>query len=378
MAKSVPSLWKIAAAPALAVACLAAWAASSPAFAMDSGWITRDQQILQLQATVDRMRGQDRAGGWPAIAAGPALRMGATDPRLPALRRRLGMAADESQFDLALHRAVRAFQLSHGLPADGVVGEQTRAALNVPLATRLAEIESNLARWRQQPDAPAGRYILVNIAFMELHAVNTGQVDFATRVIVGKPTSQTPMFEAAVRGIDFSPYWNIPARIAQAEILPRARRDPAYLARNQIEPTPDRPGQWRQRPGPHNALGLIRFDLPNRYNVYLHDTPEKRLFEQPLRMFSHGCVRVQDPARLAAWLLEPAGTWTADAVQSAMADGISRRIDLPAPVPVRFVYFTVWANAEGVVEFRPDLYGLNASTIVRYASDHTAGSCAAK
>ncbi|MCC6718664.1 MAG: peptidoglycan-binding protein, partial [Acetobacteraceae bacterium] len=202
---SVLSRWIDVIVPILAVACLAAWAASSPAFATDGGWIARDQQILRLQATLDRMRGQDSAGGWPAIAAGPSLRMSAADPRVPALRRRLGAADGGSQFDLSLHRAVRAFQLSHGLPADGVVGEQTRAALNVPLAARLAEIESNLARWRQQPADPAGRYILVNIAFMELYAVNGGQVAFAARVIVGKRTSQTPLFETAVRGIDFSP-----------------------------------------------------------------------------------------------------------------------------------------------------------------------------
>jgi len=377
MIMAVTRRWMNVAAPAFLAACLAVWPAAGSALAMDGERIARDQQILRLQAAADRMRDQDAAGGWPAIAAGPALRMGATDPRVAALRRRLGAADDGSGFDLALHRAVRAFQLGNGLAADGVVGEQTRAALNVPPGARLAEIFANLARWRQQPDRPAGRHILVNIAFMELYAVNGGQVDFATRVIVGKRTSQTPLFEAVVRGIDLSPYWNIPARIARAEIMPRARRDPTYLARNQIEPAPDKPGQWRQRPGPHNALGLIRFDLPNPHNVYLHDTPEKGLFERPLRMFSHGCVRVQDPARLAAWLLEPAGGWTAESVQSAMADGVSRRVDLPTPVPVRFVYFTVWAKADGAVEFRPDIYGLNASTIIRYASGDMAGDCAA-
>lgn len=333
-------------------------------------------QIQRLQAASIQLQVQEAAGGWPELGDGPSLRVGMKDPRVTLLRRRLGLVdAGNAEFDETLRAAVRKYQQSHGLTADGVVGKSTRSELNVSLQARLAQVEVNIERWRAQTAEPVDRFVLVNIPFMELRAVRSGQVDLTARVVVGKPRSQTPVFEAEIGGLVFAPYWNIPARIARSEIFPKARRDSDYLARNQIEPVPGMPGQLRQRPGPENSLGLLKFDLPNPHDVYLHDTPAKSLFDSPIRAFSHGCVRVAAPELLATWLLEPTGRWDLDAVRAAMAEGTTRRVDLARPVPVRLVYFTVWARADGTVDFRRDIYGLDGSPVVRYATRRNLGGC---
>lgn len=312
-------------------------------------------------------------------------------PRLRALLLALGdldsarAAAheDEQRIDEQLTIAVEHFQRRHGLEPDGVLGSRTWAALTTPFAQRVHQIELTLERWRwttalQRPD------IVVNIPQFMLYALPraTGPGDelLEMPVIVGQsyPHMRTPVFAAAIQRVIFQPYWDVPPGILQRELLPLIRKNPAYLARNDmeivrgpgddavvVEPTPAAIAalargelRLRQRPGPKNALGPVKFVLPNPYNVYLHATPELRLFERSRRAFSHGCIRVSKPAALAHYVLRNApGDWSPEAIEAAMCGSQTLRVDLITPVRVLVFYGTAAATQSTGVMFFEDLYG---------------------
>lgn len=332
------------------------------------------------------------AGGWSRIAEGPSLKPGMSDPRVPALRQRLieagDLAADvvvppEAAFtyDAALEAAVRRFQWRHGLTQDGVVGAKTIAALNVPVETRIQQMLLNMERRRWMPDDLGERYVFVNMADFELKVVDGQRTIHDTRVVVGTPYHRTPVFSDLMTYIVLNPYWNITPTIARNEILPKLRKDASYLAKNNIVvlsdwsdgAVPVDPAQidWtqvsarsfpyklRQEPGEHNALGRIKFMFPNPYNIYLHDTPSRQLFQETVRSFSHGCIRVQNPVDLAAVLLGADG-WTKDKLEAAIAAGDQRVITLRKPIPVHLTYLTAWVNKDGSIHFRNDIYGRDA------------------
>jgi murein L,D-transpeptidase YcbB/YkuD len=339
----------------------------------------------RLKASFARYRAIAARGGWPEVRAGPKLVRGATDPRIPALRRRLaatgdlanGAANGGSMFDQTLDAALRRFQARHGLNPDGALGPRTLAALNVAAAQRVARIRINLERHRWIPDEVVRRAVMVNAAAFELDVVEAGRSRLSSRIIVGKCSQKTPRFATMMTGVRFNPYWRVPPGIARFEILPRLRRDPGYLARHRIRVLSDWGGRmidprtvdWkalrgmpyklRQEPGPGNALGRIRFLMPNRFNVYLHDTPAKRLFERRRRTFSHGCIRVQKPAELAAYLLRDNLGWSLNAVQKSAASRIQRRVYFVRPLPVFVGYLTAWVDETGHTQFREDVYGLD-------------------
>jgi murein L,D-transpeptidase YcbB/YkuD len=254
------------------------------------------------------------------------------------------------RFGEDLAAAVRRFQARHGLEEDGIVGPRTRAALNVPATERIEQVQVNLERRRWLPPDLGTRYVLVNIAGFFVGLYDEERLTLGMRAVVGRPYRRTPIFSDRIRYLVFNPSWGIPARIAQDEILPRGH---AYMARHHIERVGSR---LRQRPGSGNPLGRVKFMFPNRFNVYLHDTPARSLFEEPSRGFSHGCIRLEKPLALASALLAPQG-WTSAEVAEAVDAGTSRRVSLEVPVPVHVLYWTAWVDAAGTMQFRDDVYG---------------------
>ena len=308
-------------------------------------------------------------------------------PQLAQRLRRLGdlkADVDTKVYGGALADAMKRFQARHGLAADGVVSAKTFKQLNVPFAVRVRQIEWALERWRWAPadfDRPP---IVVNIPEFILRAWSDerGKVGLSMRVVVGQAFQhQTPVFEAAMRYLVFRPYWNVPPTIQSKELVPHAAKDPNYLARNGYElvSADDKPLpsskvdaailarlrsfdlSVRQKPGPNNALGLVKFMFPNQNNVYLHSTPSQELFSRSRRDFSHGCVRVEEPTALAAWVLREQPQWTMEKIKAAMNGKEPAQVNLKEPIPVLIIYTTVTVDDDGTVRFFEDIYGHDAA-----------------
>jgi murein L,D-transpeptidase YcbB/YkuD len=285
-------------------------------------------------------------------------------------------------FDTSLAAALQRFQERHGLEVDGVLGPATWRALTTPLAARVRQIEQTLARWRDLPPNPYARAIFINIPRFRLYAVSGMAIPEAQMlridVVVGKVIRdlRTPTFTADMTHLIFRPYWEVPRSITREEVLPAVRADATYLARNHFElvdgkgrvaaATPAALQQLaagtlrvRQRPGADNALGAVKFMLPNPHSVYLHDTPARTLFARSRRAFSHGCIRVADPLALARFALQEDPAWTPERIAGAMAGEAPLRVDLAEPIRVYIVYGTAIAREDGSVLFLDDLYGLD-------------------
>jgi murein L,D-transpeptidase YcbB/YkuD len=290
------------------------------------------------------------------------------------------------RYDDALAQGVARFQARHGLAADGVLGRATLAALNVPLARRIEQLELALERLRWVPDVGDGRAIGINIPLFRLWAWDSARpADPPTTmgVVVGKALdTRTPVLFDEMRQVTFRPYWNVPRSILRAELLPHIARDPGYLQRNDLEIVRGggddahpvdasdaniallRQGalRVRQRPGPKNSMGLVKFLLANDDNVYLHGTPATKLFSQPRRDFSHGCVRLEDPVGLARWVLSDQPRWTRERIEEAMAGSRPLRVDLSRPIPVILFYMTAMVMpADDSLHFASDIYGHDAA-----------------
>lgn len=340
---------------------------------------------LRLEDALARYRSIEQEGGWPTVPDGPVLEPGAVDARVVILRRRLSISGDlihsqdDPNYDAAVVRAVERFQSRHGLAVDGRVGRATLATLNRPAAERIAQLEINLDRLRALPDPPP-TYIRINTASAFLEVMDQDSPVMRMPVIVGDPRHPTPAFQSSIVAVVFNPPWNIPRSITVKEILPRLRRDPNYLASQDIHIVgrpadpfgrtvnwraiagPQFPFSLRQVPGPRNALGLIKFEVPNPFDIYLHDTPEKTLFNRPVRAFSHGCIRLSRPRELATFLLAQQD-WSADAIDAAIATGTTRRAAIERPISVYVVYMTAFVDQKGRVEFRDDIYGRDAAIL---------------
>lgn len=261
-------------------------------------------------------------------------------------------------FDAQLEDAVKQFQKRHGLLDDGIVGKGTLAELNVPYEQRIKQLIVNMERLRWMPENQNSDYIVVNIPDFKLHVFSQNQFQWSCKVVVGKVMNKTVVFNADLKHVVFSPYWNIPKSIVKNEILKDIRKDPYYLEKNQMEITAYREGlpEIRQKPGPLNALGKVKFLFPNSYNIYLHDTPSKSLFNEPVRAFSHGCIRVSEPFKLAQFLLRNDAEWDDTAIQTAMEAGNEKYVNLTDKVSVFIVYFTTFVDSEGRINFRKDIY----------------------
>lgn len=322
---------------------------------------SRHPQYLALGAAAERYRTKTVVPFVP-IGPLPTLREDDAHEALPLVRARLAdegflapLTSAPKVFDAGLKAALETFQTGRGLAVDGVLGPATRAALDVSPSARLTQIEANLERARWLPrDLPADR-VEVNIAAAEAVVIQAGRPLLRMRIVVGDLSHKTPMFASRLEAVVFNPPWNVPTSIANSEILPRAARDPGYLVRNNFVRVD---GRLQQRPGPTNSLGQIKFDLPSPFGVYLHDTPGKAAFQQPVRTLSHGCMRLEKPRELALALLTPQG-WRETDVTAAIATGGTRRVNLERPVPLYVVYQTAMVE-DGRVRFVPDAYGWDA------------------
>jgi L,D-transpeptidase YcbB len=344
-----------------------------------------DAMIEALEAAIQRYQRIVSNGGWPAIPGSRMIRPEDNDERMPLLRHRLMMSSELSRrssdgfgFGDDVETAVRRFQFNNGLRVTGRVDKATLLAMNVPAQARLAQLRTNQQRLRDLiAQRVEDRYILVNVAAFQLEAVERHQVELRHRVIAGKPERQTPTVRASVRAINFFPYWRVPESVAHLDLIPRLVKEPDYLQKEQIRvfngsysgPEIDAYNidwrqadaakiKFRQDPGPQNALGLLRLDMPNSEGVYMHDTPMKPLFNQRGRAFSAGCVRVQDVFTLAEWIARYEPGWEQPGrVQDVLAAGNAFDLTLTRPVPVYFAYITAWAEPDGAIQFRPDIYG---------------------
>ncbi len=345
-----------------------------------------------LRRQLARFRRIAEQGGWPTIAPGPVLKPGMADPRLPLIARRLRITSElgnapvpGSRYQGALVAAVKRFQKHFLLDQDGIIGPRTLAAMNTPPSMLIRKIILNMERWRWLPHHLAGRRLFVNIAGFRLIGARDEKVEITMPVIVGKKYHETPVFTGNLRYLVINPYWNIPDSIAEKEIVPAMQRDPDYLHKHQIrilrgwtENAPEidpRDIDWqtigkairryrlRQDPGPNNALGRIKFILPNHNNIYLHDTPARGLFKRTSRGFSHGCIRLSHPLALAQYVLKENRNkiGSKEGIKQLIASGKHTTIALDRPMPVHILYRTVRVERTGgEIFFYPDLYGRDA------------------
>lgn len=261
-------------------------------------------------------------------------------------------------FDKNLAKAVIQFQIRHGLTADGIIGPGTLTELNTSLESRIRQIIVNMERSRWLPLNLNEDYLAVNIPEFKLHVYHADSLLWSCNVVVGKDVHKTVVFSGEVKYVVFSPYWNVPTSIVRNEILPAMARNSNYLRRNNMEiigyhgNTPI----IRQKPGPSNSLGLVKFLFPNSHSIYLHDSPAKSLFEESSRAFSHGCIRVQEPLKLAKFLLKNNSEWDESSIITAMNRGVERTVTLEQVVPVFITYFTSFVDRGGKINFRKDIY----------------------
>lgn len=329
-------------------------------------------------------------GGWQPVPPGPTLKKGARNARIVFLKHRLYASGDlklyanqnpeqylnNNLYDDQLFAAVSEFQKRHGLKQDGEVGTNTLKALNVPLDYKITSIKINLDLWRKLPKNLGQKYILVNVPAFKLYGVENNQKTLDMRVIVGRLDWNTPVFSEYMEYVVINPFWNIPSSIFVDEVLPEIKKDPDYLKKKNIELVSLSDAavesseyvNWyevdpknfnyrlRQQPGAANPLGKLKFMLPNKHSVYLHDTPTKSLFNRSNRRFSHGCIRVEHPLDLADFVFNDDNNWDAQKVQNAINSGASNNVYLKQPIPVHILYFTVWVEDDGSIHFRDDVY----------------------
>lgn len=327
-----------------------------------------------LVAGLARYRAIAESGGWEPLATGADLNPGRTGPRIAALRKRLmiedaALTDSGDSLDTALIEAVQRAQRRFGLNPVGVVDGQTIAALNVPVETRLRQIEANMERWRWLPTELPKNRVQVNIAAAILTVFDGDAPVLSMKAVTGRPGDETPMLASQIHSIVFNPPWNVPSTIAARELWPKEKAHPGYLARNGFRVIDTGNGGKRlQQSSEHSALGKFKFDFDNPFAVYLHDTPAQAGFSRFNRLASHGCVRLEKPADLAKLLLDTSPEWTADSIHAAVAAGKTMRAPLAAPVAVYLLYWTAFANANGQVSFRDDPYGWDGSLANKIAA----------
>jgi murein L,D-transpeptidase YcbB/YkuD len=338
-------------------------------------------QYDTLRAALSRLRAMAQDGGWVTVPAGPTLKPGISDARVALLRQRLqeaqlmpaGAAEQPELYDPALVDAVRQFQRESYLDADGAVGPQTLAALNVPLQQRIDQVRVNLerGRWLLHELEEQPSLVIVDIAGYRVSYLRDGEVIWRSRVQIGKEYRPTPVFESEITYITLSPGWVIPPTIFRQDTLPAIRRDPGYLARNKLHVF-NAAGQeiaassvnWaspgnitlRQEPGADGALGEMAIRFPNPYAVYLHDTPHQELFNNSQRATSSGCIRVENVHELAVLLFNDQVKWNREAMQNVINERKTRNVTLAKPVPILLAYWTVDVGEDGHVSFKPDVY----------------------
>lgn len=324
--------------------------------------------VAAMKAPLKAYLGYVRNGGWaPVPDTRKGLKKGQSSPEIIAVKKRLFITGElknndsTDQFNDELEAAVNVFRNSNGYTQNGVLNDTVVNALNVTAEARLQQLLVNMERMKWMPEKPKGKLILVNIPAFVLHVTDGDQRLFDMDIVVGKEGHSTTMFSGMLNQVVFSPYWNIPRSIVRKEILPAMQRRKGYLAAKHMEITGEAGGLpvIRQLPGPHNALGRVKFLFPNSYNIYFHDTPEKGLFARDNRAYSHGCIRLKDPVKMAQFVLEDSPQWTNGRIDSAMNSRKEKFVAVKHPVPVIITYFTAWTKGDKLY-FASDVYGHDA------------------
>ena len=326
------------------------------------------KQYYNLKKALEKYQTINKNGGWETIVCDKqsALMYGSKSPTIAAVRKRLFaeqfLQTDSRSiyFDKELLVALERYQNKHNLSTDSIISNSLIASMNIPIEGRIKTIEVNLERCRLIEPDTTGTYIAVNIPAFKLFYFREGQLILDSKVVVGKEATKTVVFNGLMTQIIFRPYWNIPNSIAQKEVLPAVRKYPKLFSLMRLE---WHNGKLRQKPGPSNALGLVKFVFPNSNNIYLHDTPLKAYFKEEKRAFSHGCIRVEKACELATAIMQNDFGWTEQQTIAAMASGNQKAYNLKTKIPVYIAYFTAWADDEGNVSFYPDLYGHDAKLI---------------
>lgn len=343
-------------------------------------------EYRQLKQAMSEYLRIEQKGGWPKLPSGPDLSSGMRHEQVPVLRNRLrisgdydaAMQADPYYFDNGLAQAVIKFRLRHGLAGVGTVNHVVRELLNIPVEKRIKQLRVTMQRWRWLPQDLGDYYVWVNLADASLEVFEQGRKVLTMRVIVGRPDRPTPSFSSEIERVVFNPVWSVPRSIAVEDILPQQKHDMNFISRKHIrvyraggsfrEVAPEQvawnqlndrnfPYRLRQEAGSDNSLGRLKFTFKNPFDIYMHDTPSKRLFHLPGRAFSSGCVRLEKPAELAAYLFERDRGWTLSDIQSQINRKQTHSIHFKNKIPVYLVYLTAWVTEDGTVNFRNDIYG---------------------
>ncbi len=343
-----------------------------------------------LKEALARMRTVAGSGGWPAVAAGAAIKPGATDPRLGAIRKRLRVtgelagaaSGDDTAYDAALESAVKDFQVHHRLTDDGVIGKATIDAMNVSAEVRVQQLRVNLERARWIVSGLSDSFVLVNLPAFKVYLIRDRKNVWEGRTQIGREARQTPMFRADMKYLVLNPDWTVPPTILAQDVLAGMRKGQNTIAKKRLTILDQQgravdpasidwqsatPGNFRytlrQPPGPDNALGRVKFIFPNQYSIFLHDTPSRELFATDQRTFSSGCIRVEQPLDLAAVLLDGQDNWNATRIQEAVDSAQSQTVFLKTPLPVLIVYWTVSVGAAGDLRFAKDVYSLDPAVL---------------
>ncbi|MBW9112897.1 L,D-transpeptidase family protein [Rhizobium cauense] len=355
------------------------------------------QSVPSIQQAIWQYQQIASAGGWPQVnPSQQRLQIGVTDPAVESLRQRLAITGDlpreagmSSAFDSYVDGAVKRFQARHGLPADGVIGEFTLKAMNIPADVRLQQLNTNLIRLQTFPEDLGRRHVMVNIPAAYVEAVEDGSVATRHAAVVGRISRPTHLVNSKIYEVILNPYWTAPRSIVEKDIVPLMRKDPTYLEKNAIRLIDGRGNEvapetvdwnaekapnfmFRQDPGKINAMASTKINFHNKNGEYMHDTPQQGLFNKLMRFESSGCVRVQNVRDLTTWLLRDTPGWPRQQMEQVIASRVNTPITLGVEVPVYFVYISAWGMPDGVVQFRDDIYQLDGNA--ELALDTTSGT----
>ncbi len=354
------------------------------------------QSVPSIQQAIAQYQQIASAGGWPQVNPGQQrLQLGVTDQSVQALRQRLFVTGDlpqeagmSSSFDSYVDGAVKRFQARHGLPADGVLGEFTLKAMNIPADVRLQQLNTNLIRLQTFPEELGRRHVMVNIPAAYVEGIEDGSVVTRHNAVVGRLSRPTHLVNSKIYEVILNPYWTAPRSIVEKDIVPLMRKDPTYLTKNNIrlidgkgtevapetidwnaEKAPNL--MFRQDPGKINAMASTKINFYNKNGEYMHDTPQQGLFNKLMRFESSGCVRVQNVRDLTTWLLRDTPPWSRQQMEQVITTRVNTPIKLAEEVPVYFVYISAWGMPDGIVQFRDDIYQMDGNA--ELALDTTAG-----
>jgi len=352
---------------------------AAPIKLADKNYVLLQAELARYQIAAQKV--------WIPIPDSPRFRYHKRNPYLIALREHLQLSGDlsldyapeKNVYDSTMVTAIKRFQARHNLEADGIIGKATLKELNITPQERIHSLEVNLQRWNDLSKKLGERFIVVNIPDYALYLFDHGNQLLMMKTIVGKPDWQTPELHSKITRIVFNPYWHVPIKIAANDLVPKVRTDPYYLddmhikvyiknrngkesvlSHNDIDwesvSSDDDKYEFRQEPGDDNALGIVKFEFPNKYDVYLHDTPAKSLFEQPTRALSHGCIRLENPLDLVSYLMRDNTKWDPQRIQDVIESRKTTYVELEKPIPIYITYITVWTDENGVVNYRDDIY----------------------